>query len=108
MHPNLDDPNYIDCNDLIFALQDCHQKYNMFDRQFRCNNYYEDVKRCIHAARLQRRRLNNLQSKNRADNFSRLMEREPGLKAFMEGNQVSEDQLPESIKRKYNKVVNDN
>ncbi|KAK9466906.1 hypothetical protein V1512DRAFT_262625 [Lipomyces arxii] len=65
MHPNLEDPQWVDCSDVINALNECHAKLNFFGKQFKCNNMSEDVNKCLHQARLNRRRENNREGRER-------------------------------------------
>ncbi|KAK9320627.1 hypothetical protein V1517DRAFT_328729 [Lipomyces orientalis] len=81
MHPNLDHPDFIDCTELIQALNDCHYNLSFMERQFKCNNISEDVKRCLHEARMLRRRQNNEEGRKRAARIG----------AFMNGMRERED-----------------
>ncbi|KAK7204776.1 hypothetical protein BZA70DRAFT_290093 [Myxozyma melibiosi] len=64
MHPNLSDPNYIDCTDIIAALSNCHQELNFMERQFGCNNIQESMNKCLHEARMLQRKQNNAKARN--------------------------------------------
>ncbi|KAK9241190.1 hypothetical protein V1525DRAFT_392386 [Lipomyces kononenkoae] len=75
MHPNLDDPGFIDCSDLIEALNNCHYNLSFMERQFKCNNISEDVKRCLHEARMLRRRQNNKEGRERTARIGAFMNR---------------------------------
>ncbi|KAK9454099.1 hypothetical protein V1511DRAFT_502757 [Dipodascopsis uninucleata] len=71
MHPNLEDPMYIDCSELIFQLQECRsQPFSM--RMFSCNNISDEVNRCLHKARMQRRQMNNIEGRKRMNDVSKL------------------------------------
>ncbi|KAK9452414.1 uncharacterized protein V1518DRAFT_411169 [Limtongia smithiae] len=75
MHPNLDDPNYIDCSDLIAALHECHTTLGAWKSQFGCNNIKDDLNRCLHNARLQRRHQNNDEGRRRGEALRRFNDR---------------------------------
>ncbi|KAK9367723.1 hypothetical protein V1509DRAFT_626033 [Lipomyces kononenkoae] len=75
MHPNLDHPDFIDCSDLIQALNNCHDNLSFMERQFKCNNISEDVKRCLHEARMLRRRQNNKEGRERTARIGAFMSR---------------------------------
>ncbi|KAK9462780.1 uncharacterized protein V1516DRAFT_662812 [Lipomyces oligophaga] len=65
--------NFIDCTDIMFALRDCREDLSFMKRQFGCNNLQDQMNKCLHSARLQRRANNNLQGRQRAKVVSAIL-----------------------------------
>ncbi|CDR40216.1 CYFA0S04e06106g1_1 [Cyberlindnera fabianii] len=87
MHPQLDSPRFISCQEVIEALEQCHRR-SYLERCFGiCNNEKEALTKCLHEARMESQKHQILKRKEERkkvqDNWKKLKEDEYGDEQFL-------------------------
>lgn len=90
MHPQLNDTKRDKCGDLIEALEECHRQGYISKIFGSCNNFKDELTKCLKSERLDRSRENSLKAiekrKKIEQRWKQMEEEEYGKDAYLKKN----------------------